>query len=243
MLHIKNLTVSRDQKIILSDCTLSLNAGTTHAIMGPNGSGKSTLAYALMGHPLYTVQGGSLLFNGADLLALSPDKRAQAGLFLAFQQPVEIPGVKVIDFLKEAYQAVTKSSIQARDFITLINQALDFLQMDYSFAYRSLNESFSGGEKKRLELLQILILKPQLIVLDEIDSGLDIDALKLVGQVINHVRNENNKVTVLCITHYNRLLEHLAVDYVHVLKHGTIRATGSMALAQHIQEKGYDVIA
>lgn len=242
MLHIKNLTVSRDQKIILSDCTLSLNAGTTHAIMGPNGSGKSTLAYTLMGHPLYSVQAGSILFNDTDLLVLSPDKRAQAGIFLAFQQPIEIPGVKVIDFLKEAYQALHKAPLQTAEFITRVNQALDFLRMDHSFAYRALNESFSGGEKKRLELLQMLILKPQLVILDEIDSGLDVDALKLVEQVISYLRAQNNQFTVLCITHYNRLLEYLSVDQVHVLKNGTICATGSMTLAHQIQEKGYDVI-
>lgn len=243
MLHIKNVTVGRDQKVILSECSLHVEPGSTHAIMGPNGSGKSTLAYTLMGHPAYQVLQGQIDYNGSDLLALSPDKRAQQGLFLAFQQPIEIPGVTVSNFLKEAYQAIFKTSISAKDFMNLLAQALEFLHMDYAFAHRALNESFSGGEKKRLELLQMLILKPKLVILDEIDSGLDVDALKLVARVVEQLRKENNQVTVLCITHYNRLLHHMPVDHVHILKNGTISLSGTIALAQEVEIKGYDVFS
>ncbi|BDC34833.1 ABC transporter ATP-binding protein [Candidatus Dependentiae bacterium Noda2021] len=240
MLKIRNLAVARDQKTIISNFSLEVAPGSTHFLMGPNGSGKSTFAYTIMGHPAYEVISGTMSYKDSDLRALSVDKRAQSGIFLAFQQPIEIPGVMVSGFLKEAYQAIHKSPISAKEFMGILHDALDLLGMDYAFASRSLNESFSGGEKKRLELLQMLVLKPQLAILDEIDSGLDVDALKLIARVLDILRHQNPHFAVVCITHYHRLLTYVRPDYVHIIKSGAIVASSNADLARTIEAEGYD---
>lgn len=240
MLKINNLTVLRDQKTIISNFSLEVAPGSTHFLMGPNGSGKSTLAYTIMGHPAYEVTAGTVSYQNNDLLSLSVDKRAQAGIFLAFQQPIEIPGVMVSGFLKEAYQAIHKTIISVKEFMAILHAALDLLGMDYAFTSRSLNESFSGGEKKRLELLQMLVLKPHIAILDEIDSGLDVDALKLIARVLEFLRNENPHFAVVCITHYHRLLNYIHPDYVHIIKSGAVVASSTAELARVVESEGYD---
>jgi Fe-S cluster assembly ATP-binding protein len=237
---IRNLSVSIDAKPILHEVDLSLAPGSIHVIMGPNGSGKSTLAYALMGHPAYQVTQGSIIFNNQDLTSLPIDKRAQAGLFLAFQHPLEIPGVTVFNFLKEAHHAVIKKLLNAKEFQELLYVKMALLQIDSSFAQRPLNCGFSGGEKKRFELLQLLVLNPKIAILDEIDSGLDVDALKIVAQGLQKARQENPDLCLIVITHYPRMLTHLNVDYVHIMHKGRIIQSGSASLAAMIESRGYD---
>jgi Fe-S cluster assembly ATP-binding protein len=207
--------------------------------MGPNGSGKSTLAYALMGHPAYGVTDGSVLFNGHDLLALSPDKRAHAGVFLAFQHPYTIPGVTVFALLREAYQAVTGTVVDIATFKNMVHDALARVDFDGAVADRAVNEGFSGGEKKRLEVVQMLILKPSLVILDEIDSGLDVDALRVVASALLHLKQENPSMSIVCITHYPRILDYLVPDFVHIIDQGQIINSGDAHLARVIEQSGY----
>ncbi len=239
-LEINNLSVSVFNQPVLKSITLSIKPGTTHAIMGPNGSGKSTLAYALMGHPNYQITAGSIVLQKKEITDLSPDKRAQGGLFLAFQQPQAIPGVRVLTFLKEAYHAMHGKSISVQDFQQLLFMRMKQLLIDSSFASRNLNDGFSGGERKRFELLQLLLLQPNVAVLDEIDSGLDIDALKIVSNGIAIARKENPRLSIILITHYQRILQYVAPDYVHVLCDGRIVESGNASLAQELEQKGYD---
>ncbi len=245
-LSIKGLHVSIEQKEILKGLTLSVAQGQVHAIMGPNGTGKSTLAYTLMGHPRYTVTEGEVTFKGQNLLDLSTDERSRLGLFLAFQYPVSIPGVTVANFLRTAVNARRKAEnpgdrgIPIPEFRKLLREKMDMLKMDSAFAGRYLNEGFSGGEKKRAEVLQMAMLKPEIAILDETDSGLDIDALRIVSEGVNLLREQN--VGVLLITHYQRMLNYIKPDVVHVMMGGTIVESGGADLALHLEEHGYDWI-
>jgi Fe-S cluster assembly ATP-binding protein len=238
-LHINNLSVSVNNKPVLYDINLNVNAGTIHAIMGPNGSGKSSLAYALMGHPSYYITSGFIFLNAVDISTAQVHERVKHGLFLSFQHPCEIPGVSVASFLKEAYIAVTGNHIAVADFQTLLIERCKQLSIDPAFIGRSL-EGFSGGEKKKLELLQLLLLKPKLAILDEIDSGLDIDALKTVAAGIELAREENPQMAIILITHYQRILDYIVPDYVHVLCDGRIVASGDAHVARDLEIKGYD---
>jgi Fe-S cluster assembly ATP-binding protein len=244
MLNIKNLHASIEEKPILKGIDLVVNPGEVHAIMGPNGSGKSTLASILAGREEYTVNEGSIEFNGKDLLEMAPEERAGEGVFLAFQYPVEIPGVSTANFLKTALNEIRKyrglETIDAMDFLALMKEKAKLVELDMSFLQRSLNEGFSGGEKKRNEIFQMAMLEPKLSILDETDSGLDIDALRIVAQGVNALRSPD-KATIL-ITHYQRLLNYIVPDFVHVLYKGKIVKTGGKELALELEEKGYDWI-
>jgi Fe-S cluster assembly ATP-binding protein len=244
MLEIKNLKVSAEGKEILKGIDLSVNAGEVHAIMGPNGSGKSTLARALSGHPEYQVTDGSVTFENADLLDMDPDERARAGVFMAFQYPVEIAGVNNAYFLKAALNAARKHrgepELDAMEFMALIKEKARVLDMDQSFLSRGVNEGFSGGEKKRNEIFQMALLEPRLAILDETDSGLDIDALKLVAAGVNAMRSPERAFVV--VTHYQRLLNYIVPDFVHVLADGRIAREGGKELALELESKGYDWI-
>jgi len=244
MLKIKNLHASIEDKPILKGIDLIVNPGEVHAIMGPNGSGKSTLASILAGREEYTVNEGSIEFNGKDLLDMAPEERAGEGVFLAFQYPVEIPGVSTANFLKTALNEIRKyrglETIDAMDFLALMKEKAKLVELDMSFLQRSLNEGFSGGEKKRNEIFQMAMLEPKLSILDETDSGLDIDALRIVAQGVNALRSPD-KATIL-ITHYQRLLNYIVPDFVHVLYKGKIVKTGGKELALELEEKGYDWI-
>jgi Fe-S cluster assembly ATP-binding protein len=241
MLDIKNLQVTAEGKQILKGIDLHVNAGEVHAIMGPNGSGKSTLARALAGHPQYEVTAGEATFDGKDLLDLDPDERAREGVFMAFQYPVEIAGVNNAYFLKAAVNAKRKHQglpeLDAMEFMQLIKEKSKLLDIDQSMLSRAVNEGFSGGEKKRNEIFQMAILEPRLAILDETDSGLDIDALKLVAAGVNAMRNPNRAIIV--VTHYQRLLDYIVPDYVHVLSGGRIVKSGGKELALELEKKGY----
>lgn len=237
---INKLSVSIVDKQILYDIDLSVDASSIHVIMGPNGSGKSTLAYALMGHPRYTISSGSIMLSCVDITTMSVHERAKNGLFLAMQYPCEIPGVSIASFLKEAYSAITGKHISAIDFQTFLYERCAQLGIDQSFVARGLNDGFSGGEKKRLELLQLLMLQPKVAILDEIDSGLDIDSLKVVAEGIMLARKENSGISIIIITHYQRILDYITPDYVHVMSQGRIVASGSSAIAHALEAKGYD---
>lgn len=241
MLSIENLHVSIDDKPILRGIDLQVNPGEVHAIMGPNGSGKSTLAHILAGRPGYQVTQGSITYQGNDLLELEPEIRAREGVFLAFQYPVEIPGVSNIYLLKAALNAIRKhhgqDEVDALDFLALVKEKIQLLDMDEKFLYRAVNEGFSGGEKKRNEILQMAIMEPKLCVLDETDSGLDIDALKIVAQGVNSLRTPER--SFILVTHYQRLLDYIEPDVVHVLAHGRIVKSGGPELALELEEKGY----
>jgi Fe-S cluster assembly ATP-binding protein len=237
-LEVRDLHVSVDDKEILSGVTLTLRAGETHAIMGPNGSGKSTLAYALAGHPKYTVTSGTVTLDGEDVLAMSVDERARAGLFLAMQYPVEVPGVSVANFLRSAVTAVRGEAPKLRDWVKEQKEAMSALKVDPAFANRSVNEGFSGGEKKRHEVLQLELLKPKVAILDETDSGLDVDALKDVSEGINRVHGTGETATLL-ITHYTRILRYVKPDFVHVFVKGRIVAQGGPELADELEAHGY----
>ena len=239
LLSIKNLSVLVEESQILNNFSLSIKSGQLHAIMGPNGSGKSTLAYTLMGHPNYAVTNGSVTFARKKLLMLSPDKRAQAGLFLAFQQPYELPGVEVFTFLKSIYYAVHKKPIAVGEFYEMVIKNMELLGIDPSYMHRNVNEGFSGGEKKRLEMLQMLVLKPKLAILDEIDSGLDVDGINNVINALRVVREQNPNMSLLVITHYQKLLEALRPDCVHVLENGAIKISGGYEVAENVYTKGY----
>ncbi len=241
MLSIKNLHVSVGDKPILKGINLEIKPGEIHAIMGPNGSGKSTLSHVLSGKGGYTVTGGSATYQGKDLLDMAPEIRAREGVFLAFQYPVEIPGVSNIYLLKAALNSIRKHhgqpEVDAMDFLTLVKEKVRLLEMDEKFLYRAVNEGFSGGEKKRNEILQMAILEPKLCIMDETDSGLDIDALKIVSEGVNSLRSPERSFVM--VTHYQRLLDYIKPDFVHVLAHGQIVKSGGADLALELEEKGY----
>jgi Fe-S cluster assembly ATP-binding protein len=242
LLKIQNLSAKVGGKDVLKGLSLTPNAGEVHAIMGPNGSGKSTLSYVLAGRPGYEITGGTVEFMGRDLFAMAPEERARAGMFLGFQYPVEIPGVNNVYLLKAAVNAKRKATgqpeVDAYEFLHLVRAKMKLMQMDESFLSRGVNEGFSGGEKKRNEILQMLVLEPALAVLDETDSGLDIDALKVVARGVNSLRAPDRGV--LLITHYQRLLDHIVPDHVHVLARGRIAKSGGKELAQELEKRGYD---
>ncbi|MGN6245232.1 MAG: Fe-S cluster assembly ATPase SufC [Motilibacteraceae bacterium] len=242
-LEIRDLHVTVDveggTKEILRGVDLTVRQGETHAIMGPNGSGKSTLAYSIAGHPKYTITGGSVTLDGEDLLAMSVDERARAGLFLAMQYPVEVPGVSVSNFLRTAATAVRGEAPALRHWVKEVKESMSRLQMDPAFAERNVNEGFSGGEKKRHEILQLELLKPKIAVLDETDSGLDVDALRVVSEGVNRVR-ETGDVGVLLITHYTRILRYVKPDFVHVFVAGRVVEEGGPELADELEANGYE---
>jgi Fe-S cluster assembly ATP-binding protein len=235
------VSVETDQgsKQILKGVDLTVNEGEIHAIMGPNGSGKSTLAYAIAGHPKYSVDGGSITLDGEDVLAMSVDERARAGLFLAMQYPVEIPGVTNSNFLRTAKTALDGEAPAIRGWVKEVRDAMGRLRMDTSFAERNVNEGFSGGEKKRNEILQLELLKPKFAVLDETDSGLDVDALRIVSEGVNRAK-ENTGLGILLITHYTRILRYITPDFVHVFVNGRVAEEGGRELAERLEEEGYD---
>ncbi len=237
-LHVDVLTED-GPKEILKGVTLTINPGEVHAIMGPNGSGKSTLAYALAGHPKYQITSGSVTLDGTDLAELSVDERARAGLFLAMQYPVEVPGVSVSNFLRTAKTAIDGEAPKVRTWVKDVNQAMGDLGLDSSFSARSLNEGFSGGEKKRAEIVQLQLLNPKYAILDETDSGLDIDALRVVADGVNRYTGQGDR-GVLLITHYTRILNYIKPDFVHVYVDGRVVAEGGPELAAQLEETGYD---
>ncbi len=245
-LEIRNLHASVEGNPILRGVNLTIKQGEVHALMGPNGSGKSTLANVLMGHPAYEVTEGEISFDGQNVLDMEPDERSRAGMFLAFQYPVSIPGVTVANFLRQAINARMKAEdpdskgISVPQFIRMMREKMDYLHMDHSFAGRYLNEGFSGGEKKRAEILQMAVLEPKIAVLDETDSGLDIDALRIVAEGVNSLKGPN--LGALVITHYQRILNYLQPEYVHILYEGRIVESGGPELAMQLEEKGYEWI-
>jgi Fe-S cluster assembly ATP-binding protein len=244
MLSIKNLEAKVAEKQILNGINLEVKAGEVHAIMGPNGSGKSTLASVLSGREEYEVTGGAVSYLGKDLLAMSPEDRAREGVFMAFQYPVEIPGVSTINFMKTALNQIRKHrgqpTVDAVSFLNLMKEKVKLVEIDQSLLNRSLNEGFSGGEKKRNEIFQMAMLEPRLAILDETDSGLDIDALRIVSNGVNKLRSKNNAIIV--VTHYQRLLDYIVPDFVHVLYKGRIVKSGTKELALELEAKGYDWI-
>ncbi|HEC62368.1 MAG TPA: Fe-S cluster assembly ATPase SufC [bacterium] len=241
MLSCTNLSVFIEEKKIISNLSLAIPPGSVHTIMGPNGSGKSTLAHTIAGNTLYRITSGDILFREKSITQLPPHQRARLGIFVSFQQPPTIPGLKVFSLLKEAYRALhPNDDIETEQFQKQVEECLALLRMDRSFLYRSCNEGFSGGERKRFELLQLLVLKPKFIILDEIDSGLDVDALKLVARVVNMLRAQDDQRSFLIITHYQRIFAHLNPDAVHVLCDGRIVDSGDASLLHQVDQKGYD---
>jgi len=242
LLEISNLSAKVAGKNVLQGLSLTLNAGEVHAIMGPNGSGKSTLSYVLAGRPGYEITGGTVKFQGRDLLSMEPEERARAGMFLGFQYPVEIPGVNNVYLLKAAVNAKRKASglpeVDAYEFLQLVRGKMKLMQMDESFLSRGVNEGFSGGEKKRNEILQMAVLEPTLALLDETDSGLDIDALRIVANGVNGLRRADRAIVM--VTHYQRLLDYIEPDRVHVLSSGRILKSGDKSLALELEKRGYD---
>jgi Fe-S cluster assembly ATP-binding protein len=242
VLEIKNLQVSvvtdAGNKEILRGVDLTIKSGETHAIMGPNGSGKSTLAYSIAGHPKYLITGGSVTLDGADVLEMSVDERAKAGLFLAMQYPVEVPGVSVSNFLRTAVTAIRGEAPKVRTWVGEVKEAMASLNIDTAFSERNVNEGFSGGEKKRHEILQMELLRPKIAILDETDSGLDVDALRIVSEGVNRVK-ANSDLGVMLITHYTRILRYIKPDFVHVFANGKIVEEGGPELADKLEEKGY----
>jgi len=232
--------IAEDGTEILKGVDLELNSGEIHAIMGPNGSGKSTLSKVISGHPAYEVTDGDILFRGESVLDMEPDERARSGVFLAFQYPVEIPGVSVANFMRTAINAKRGEEVDIFDFQDELEGKMEMLEMDPAFALRSVNEGFSGGEKKRNEILQLAMLEPELAIMDETDSGLDIDALKIVTAGINRIKEQNPGMTVLLITHYQRMLNYITPDRVHVMADGRIVRSGGPELALELEERGYD---
>ncbi len=245
LLEVRDLTAQIDQRTILKGINFTVRAGEVHAIMGPNGSGKSTFAKVLSGHPSYEVTGGTVLFEGADLLALAPEERARAGVFLGFQYPIEVPGVTNSAFLRLAYNTVLGArgadELDPLEFDDFVREKMKLLEIDASFLERSVNAGFSGGEKKRNEILQMALLAPKLAVLDETDSGLDIDALRVVANGVNKLHNADSGLVL--VTHYQRLLNYIVPDYVHVMEGGRIIKTGDKSLALELEKRGYDWVA
>jgi len=237
-LEIRDLHVSVEGTEILKGVNLTVSSGQTHVIMGPNGSGKSTLAYSIAGHPKYTVTSGQVLLDGEDVLAMPVDQRARAGLFLAMQYPVEVPGVSVSNFLRTAATAIRGEAPKLRTWVKEVNTAMTDLEMDRSFAERNVNEGFSGGEKKRHEILQMALLKPKIAILDETDSGLDVDALRTVSEGVNRVRETG--IGTLLITHYTRILRYIHPDFVHVFVDGRVAEEGGPELAEELEANGYE---
>ncbi len=238
MLKIEDLQVEIDGQQIVKGLDLEVSIGVIHAIMGPNGSGKSTLANVLMGHPRYDVTGGSITFQGEDIFELEPDERAKLGMFLAFQYPSEVPGVSVANFLRTAVNSVREEDLSPMEMYRLIQEKMGIMQMNPKFAERYLNEGFSGGEKKRNEILQMLMLEPRLAIMDETDSGLDIDALQVVARGVNELRGP--EFSAVIITHYQRILRYIEPDHVHVMLDGRLVTSGGKELAEELEEKGYD---
>lgn len=242
LLEIKDLQVSINENQVLKNLNLTINKGEIHAIMGPNGSGKSTFSKVVAGHPSYSILNGDILFKGCSILDLEPEERSHLGIFLAFQYPIEIPGVSNEDFLRIAYNAkqkfYNKPEVDPIEFLTIINEKLKLVNMSTHFLTRNVNEGFSGGEKKRNEILQMILLDSELSILDETDSGLDIDALKIISNGINKFMNPNK--SIILITHYQRLLDYINPTYVHVMQNGKIVKTGSAKLAQELETKGYE---
>ena len=234
-----SVTTENGDVEILKGVDLTIKSGETHAIMGPNGSGKSTLAYSIAGHPKYTITGGTVTLDGADVLEMSVDERAKAGLFLAMQYPVEVPGVSVSNFLRTAATALRGEAPKLREWVGEVKGAMAALKMDPSFASRNVNEGFSGGEKKRHEIMQLELLKPKIAILDETDSGLDVDALRVVSEGVNRAK-ENSNVGVLLITHYTRILKYIKPDFVHVFANGKIVEEGGPELADKLEAQGYE---
>ncbi|MGZ6250630.1 MAG: Fe-S cluster assembly ATPase SufC [Candidatus Chromulinivorax sp.] len=241
MISIQNLSVDMQDKMILHTISLHIPLGKIHALMGQNGSGKSSLAYALMGMPLYQIQQGQIFFAGQDITAMSITDRSKLGIFLAFQQPLAIPGVTVFQFLKEIYLSSGQKKLNQKEFSEYVYIIFEQVGLDPSFLYRGLNDNFSGGEKKRFEVVQMLILKPKCLILDEIDAGLDVDALKSVGNAIAHYLQENTQVCCLVITHYSRILEYIKPEVVHIMHEGKIVHTGGSDLIATIEQNGYDI--
>ncbi len=239
-LVIKNLHVTVEDREILRGINLTVPRGETHALMGPNGSGKSTLAYTLLGHPKYKVTAGKVLWKGQDILALTPDQRAKSGLFLAFQYPVTVPGVTLVNFLRQSLRAVRGKDVAVRDFRKDLQDNMKVLKMDNQFISRYVNDGFSGGEKKRAEMLQMALLKPEMAILDETDSGLDIDALRIVAEGVNSLAGP--ELGILIITHYQRILNYITPQHVHVLYHGRIIVSGGPELVSRLEAEGYDNI-
>jgi Fe-S cluster assembly ATP-binding protein len=237
-LQITGLEVEVEGEQILKGLDLTVRKGETHALMGPNGSGKSTLAYAIMGHPSYEITGGSVTLKGTDILELSPDERATLGLFLAMQYPTEIPGVSLTNFLRTSVNAVSENDVPVRQFMQELRAKMADLEMDEKFLQRNVNEGFSGGEKKRFEILQMAMMKPEFAVLDETDSGLDVDALRVVSEGVNALRGPD--LGVLIITHYTRILSYITPDHVHVMLDGRIVQSGGPELADELEAKGYE---
>ncbi|MDA1338061.1 MAG: Fe-S cluster assembly ATPase SufC [bacterium] len=239
-LEINNLhaKITETDEKILNGVTLTINKGETHAFMGPNGSGKSTLANVLMGNPEYTVTLGTVKLNGVDIFALTPDERAKQGLFLAFQYPTEIPGVPIRSFLLKAYNAVKKTAMSPKEFIKLVSEKAKLVNISDEILKRNLNEGFSGGEKKKLEIMQLAVLSPNFAILDETDSGLDVDALKNVSDAINAIQKES-KIGLILITHYQRILKYVKPDFVHIFKDGQIIKSGDYTLAEQLENTGY----
>lgn len=243
LLSVKNLHVNVEEMPVLKGINLDIQPGQTHAIMGPNGSGKSSLAYTLMGHPRYTVTDGTIEFDGNIINELTPDKRAKAGIFLAMQHPLEIEGITLKDFLRQAYNALydgTPKQLRLKEFAAHLIEKLQLLKMETSFAERYINVGFSGGEKKRAEMLQLAVLQPKLAILDEIDSGLDVDALRTVCQAVNTIRQDNPEMSFLFITHYKRILDYVSPDFVHILQNGKIVRSGGPEVADEVEKIGYE---
>jgi Fe-S cluster assembly ATP-binding protein len=238
MLKIENLRAEIEGQEIIKGLDLEINKGEIHAIMGPNGSGKSTLSNVLMGHPRYEVTGGSITFHNEDVFELEPDERAKLGMFLAFQYPSEVPGVSVANFLRTAVNSVRETQLSPMEMYKLLMEKMQIMQMDQKFAERYLNEGFSGGEKKRNEILQMLMLDPSLAIMDETDSGLDIDALQVVAKGVNELRGPD--FSAMIITHYQRILRYIEPDYVHVMLDGRLVTSGGKELANQLEENGYD---
>ena len=244
-LEIKNLHVSIDDKEILKGVNLNIKQGETHILMGPNGSGKSTLSFVLLGHPNYKITQGEILFNGENINALTPDKKAKIGLFMSFQHPSAIPGVTLTNFLRTSYNNIKKGTNQEEKtkleevmaFKRLLEEKMELLDFDKSFAKRNVNDGLSGGERKKSEMLQLAVLEPKIAILDELDTGLDVTALKTVAEAVNKIKGP--EIGLLIITHYQRLLDHIKPDFVHVLVNGKIVADGSMELVKEIEDKGY----
>nr|MBI4156313.1 Fe-S cluster assembly ATPase SufC [Candidatus Woesearchaeota archaeon] len=240
-LEIKNLHVSMEGKEILKGVNLEINKGEIHALMGPNGSGKTTLSFVIMGHPSYKIEKGNIFFRGKDITEMKADERARLGLFLSFQYPHEVSGVTMANFLRTAVNARNNSKVNVLEFKKLLDEKMEMLSMDKGFAFRYLNEGFSGGEKKKAEILQLAVLNPEIAILDESDSGTDVDSLKIISEGINKIKKESD-IGILLITHYNRILQYVKPDKVHILIDGRIVKSGDASLAHEIEEKGYKVL-